>query len=269
MRRASLGVVLGAMVGVAAVAAPLAAGGQAVPVPCSKVWVGHEVEMQEFMRTARIVRVEDVPLGVTKPKRAFFEPGGPIESAAWKPLRPGMRRGFMESYKAEIAAYELDKLLGLQMVPPYVERRIDGEYGALSLWVEHVRGWNIEQPVKGADPAAWNRQVVRMKMFDMLIGNIDLNQGNLLYDAEHHLILIDHSRAFTTLKDISKVGRVSRVDRDLWNRMLALDEAGLTTTLRRWISGGEIRAILARRDRMQEEIARAVAARGEPAVFLP
>ena len=38
--------------------------------------------------------------------------------------------GFQDSYKAEIAAYELDKLLTLDMVPPAVERVLQGIKGS-------------------------------------------------------------------------------------------------------------------------------------------
>ena len=57
---------------------------------------------------------------------------------AWRTLPPGIYRGFRESYKSEIAAYELDKLLKMDMVPPTVERQIDGSNGAAQQWVEHV-----------------------------------------------------------------------------------------------------------------------------------
>lgn len=184
--------------------------------PCPKTWVGQEASVEEYLRTAPIVKMTELPIGVTKPKRAYFAPGGPVASAAWKPLSPGMKQGYMESYKAEVAAYEMDKLLGLHMVPPYVERRIDGDLGALSFWVENVHGWDIDHPVKGPDKPAWERQVVHMKMFDQLIGNIDRNQGNLLYDDEYHLILIDHSRAFTGETNIMKMSQSNRIDRELW-----------------------------------------------------
>jgi hypothetical protein len=248
--------------------AGLAAGQQDKPSAiCSKVWVGQETELETYMRTAEIDRIEAVPIGVTKPKRAFFKPGGPIESAAWKPLRPGIRGGFYESYKAEIAAYELDKLLGLGMVPPYVERRIDGDLGALSLWVENVTAWKIAEPVRGSDPDAWNREISRMKLFDRLIGNIDRNQGNLLFDSEFHLILIDHSRALTTTKDMSKITKLTSVDRALWEKILALDEPKLMAALEPWLRKNEIKAILARRDRIKKEIDELVATRGE-VIFL-
>ncbi len=133
-----------------------------------------------------------------------------------------MRRGgFIESYKAEIAAYQLDRLLGMDMVPPVVERTIDGKVGAAVLWIEGTTGWNNDRPAQGPEPA-WSRQVSRMKLFDQLIANIDRNQGNLLYDGDWHLFLIDHSRAFTARTSTSGIAAINTVDRTLWQRIDAL-----------------------------------------------
>ena len=85
------------------------------------------------MREAKIVRIEPVPIGTSRPMRAHFAPGGPVESAAWKTQPPGTHRGHPDNYKAEVAAYELDKLLDLRMVPPSVETRVNGALGALSI----------------------------------------------------------------------------------------------------------------------------------------
>ena len=56
--------------------------------------------------------------------------------AAFKPIERGRQHGFWESYQAEIATYEIDKLIGLGMTPPTVERRIKGNKGSLQFWVE-------------------------------------------------------------------------------------------------------------------------------------
>ena len=136
------------------------------------------------------------PSGSPNPNGRFLPVTGSVASATWKALRPGRRSGYYESYKSEIAAYELDKLLGMHMVPPVVERRSKARPGALVFWLEGVKGWNKDRPVRGPEPE-WSRQISRMKLFDQLIANIDRNQGNLLYDADWHLFLIDHSRAFT------------------------------------------------------------------------
>ena len=98
----------------------------AQPAESAKTWVGRAAVIEEYIRTAPIVRFEDVSRGVTRPRRGYLAPGGPVESIVWKALRPGMSRGFYESYKSEIAAYEIDKLLALDMVPPKVERRAGG-----------------------------------------------------------------------------------------------------------------------------------------------
>jgi hypothetical protein len=234
---------------------------------CSKTWIGHEAEFEEYLRTAEIDRIEDIPIGVTKPKRAFFKGDGPIKSAAWKPLRPGRYSGFWESYRSEIAAYEIDKVLGMHMVPPTVERRIDGALGALIMWVENVKGWKMEQPVVGPDVNAWNKQVVTMKMFDDVIGNIDRNQGNLLYDSEYHLILIDHSRAFTSSKELPV--KVTRVNRELFEKLNTLTYEQLEPLLTPYMGKGEIKAVVARRDKLREQIEKAIADHGEAGTFLP
>jgi hypothetical protein len=249
----------------AAAAAPLSTSAPATLV-CSRAWVGHEDEAETFLETAGIAKIDDVPIGVTRPKRAFFTPGGMVRSAAWKPLAPGMRHGYYESYKSEIAAYELDKLLEMHMVPPVVERKHQGEMGAAIWWIEPVKGWKADSPVQGPEPD-WSKQVSRMKLFDQLIANIDRNQGNLLYDSDWHLMLIDHSRAFTSRRSLDGIAAPTRIDRDLWRRIDALTAADLQRALGSWIGSSELQAILARRDKMRSDIARMVRSKGETGVF--
>ena len=208
--------------------------------------------------------MEDIGLGVTKPRRAYLAPGGPVDRMAWKTISPGIHQGFWESYKSEIAAYELDKLLGLDMIPPTVERRVKGEVGAAVMWVSPTKSFKDLGGPPSAPPnklAAWSRQLIRAKMFDNLIANIDPNLGNWLVDPSWNLILIDHTRSFTTKKDM--VHEMTRIDHELWQRMKALTVESLTPALEKWIDTREIRAIIERRDRLQAVIDRLVAAKGE------
>ena len=230
----------------------------------AKIWDGRAAEFEEYLRTADIDHFDTVPLGVTHPKRAFFKPGGLVASAAWKVLPPGRPSGYWESYKSEIAAYELDKLLDLRMVPVAVEKRWKGETAAAILWLSPIHPWKEMEP--RPKPAKWVRQVARMKMFDNFICNRDRNAGNLLVDDDWNLFLIDHSRAFLTDRDLAV--KMEHIDRELWNRILALDEPQLTASIGKWAERGTIRAMLARRDRMQAAISKLVAASSEAAVFL-
>ena len=257
---------------VAAFPTPAAAQGPAASAPalqttaplCARTWEGRHAEFEEFIRTAPIARMEEVPVGVTKPKRAYFKPDGLCGSIAWKVLPPGRPQGYWESYKSEIAAYELDKLLALNMVPPTVEKKWKGDTGAAILWLASVRTWKAAE--KEPTPPHWDVQAVRMKMFDNLIGNIDRNAGNLLIDTEWHLFLIDHSRAFTDTRRLPFP--MARIDKTLWERMQALDEVTLTTTIGKWVDKGAIRAILARRDKMQEAIDKLLKTSSAAAVYI-
>ena len=233
---------------------------------CSLTWVGQEEAIEAFMSTATVTKLEDVPIGVTKPQRAVFEPGGLVRRAAWKPLAPSYRRGFRESYKAEIAAYKLDRLLELNMVPPVIERKMSRINGAMIYWIENTKPWDVKNPPTSSDPE-WSRRVGRMRLFDQLILNIDRNAGNLLYDDDWHLFLIDHSRAFTERKDIKGPAVPARIDRELWNRIEALTPEQWQAALGEWLSKGELTALLARRDRIRDQIKAMVAARGDSAFF--
>jgi len=235
----------------------------------ARTWLGRAEEIETYLKQVQVVSLDQIPIGVTKPQRPELPPGGPVDAFAWKPIAPGTYQGFWESYKAEVAAYELDKLLNLDMVPVTVEREVDGERGAAAMWVAPAQSFDD----LGGRPTAipreyrrqWNHQNRSAVMFDNLICNTDSNLGNWLIDPAWNIILIDHSRAFTT--DTTMVHPMDRVIRALWVRMQALTEESLTAALGAWLNAEEIGAILERRDRMADEVAKLVETKGESGAF--
>jgi hypothetical protein len=227
----------------------------------ARIWIGREAEIEQFIKTAKVVKLEELKIGVTRPRRATLAPGGPVEAFAWKPIRPGRYSGYWESYRSEIAAYELDKFLALGMIPPTVERQVEGQTGAAVMWAAPVKSFKDMGGVPGSKgvemppPArmgVWNQQLTRAKMLDNLIGNIDPNLGNWLVDPAWNLILIDHTRSFTSTNKLYH--QMSSVDMALWEKMKALDEATLEKVIGQWLERGMIKGILDRRDKMQEVI---------------
>jgi hypothetical protein len=237
----------------------------------ARIWIGRAQEIEDYLRTVPIVKLEELSVGVTKPKKATLPPGGPVAYLAWKVIPPGMYSGAWESYKSEIAAYEMDKLLGLNMVPPTVEKVYRGDHGAAVMWASPTKnfkefgGSGAPTPPALKQPA-WNRQLVKAKMFDNLIGNTDPNLGNWLADPAWNIILIDHSRAFTAAKEMTHV--MTRIDPDLWTRILALTEDSLRPVIGKLIDGGQFKAVLQRRDKMVQIVDKLVKDKGEAFVFM-
>ena len=238
------------------------------PAPASgaKVWLGRHAEYEEYLRTAPIMTVVDVGQGVTAPRRAFFRSGGLAASALVKPLRPGRRRsGYWESYKSEIAAYELDRLLGLDMVPVTVKRTVEGPEASVQLWVGGRKLSELESQ-ESPSPRKWAKDVCRMRVFDALTANIDRNEGNILVDDAWNVILIDHSRAFA-VDEMPSEKKITRLDRELFEALKALDAKVVMERLKPWLFKSSIKQLLRRRDAIVEKLERLAEEKGEAAVF--
>ncbi len=247
-----------------------------VPAPAALPWLDSADAIAEYIRGAAVQKIENIPIGVTKPQRAILAPGGPIASVVVKDLRPGRKGGYWESYLSEIAAYELDRLLELNMVPPTVEKRVNGTMMSAQMFVDHCV-WLKE--LKGQPPPdvlKWNRQVHRQRVFDNLVANIDRNEGNLLvYRApsteaqrrpEWHLVLIDHSRCFTSTKKMQFA--MTQIDRPLLDRLKALDRPRLEARMGKLLVDG-VDALLARRDAIVRHFEQLAAVKGEAQVYIP
>jgi hypothetical protein len=168
-----------------------------------------------------------------------------------------------------VAAYALDRVLGLDMVPVTVERRIEGDRASVQLWIDGTRLLSDVGSEVPPRPHEWARQVRRQRVFDALIANIDRNAGNMLVDEDWNMILIDHSRAFMK-NETPFLDRITAVDRQLYEAVKALDEATLNEHLSPWLFGkGSVKDLLKRRDRIVEKLEKLAAERGAAAVFPP
>lgn len=234
----------------------------------AKIWIDRRDDIEEYLRNAKVVKIEAIGVGVTSPRRAYLAPGGPVDSFTWKPIKPGRYQGYWESYKSEIAAYELDTFLNIDMIPPAVERKVDGAVGAAVMWASPVKSFKQLGGVPSPPAAlrdAWTRQIIKAKMLDNLIANIDPNLGNWLVDPAWNIILIDHSRAFTDTQRMTH--EMNNIDAALWERMKALDHQQLTSVLGSWLSADAIGSLLRRRDKMQTIVDSLVKKRGAAPVL--
>ena len=243
-----------------------------------------QTEKEEFLRTAKVVRAKTLPDGITRASLATLSDGELTHDAQIQSINEfkqvfatsfGTELNFRDSYKYNIAAYRLARLLGLDMVPPSVERKIRGTRAAVTWWIDDYLMTEKDRFFKKVDPPnrdRWNRQMYVVRVFDQLIYNVDRNLGNLVITADWDLWMIDHTRSFRLHKRLKDEVNLVRCDRMLLDALRKLDRATLTNELRPFLTKSEIEALLARRDRIVEIFDAKVAASGEANVlydFLP
>jgi len=166
-----------------------------------------EREKWEQFLTEAEVTASDQPWGereaVTSPWRLTLEKDGIVKQGIWKDCE-GRMKGFMENWRWEIAAYRLNKYLGLDMVPPTVEKRFQGNLGSCQILVDYEISLRdkYEQEIKVPSYKLfyWNRALYLQRAFDNLIANEDRHQNQYLITKDWRMILIDHSRSFRTSK---------------------------------------------------------------------
>jgi hypothetical protein len=236
-------------------------------------------EAEQFLHTALVIARKPIGSGVTRSERLTLTDGIRTLRAAWKTIDERvmglshMDNGtvefdFRDSWKHDVAAYELDKLLGLGLVPPTVERRIRHRRGALQLWIEDAvneldrRHRNLRPP----DVAAFNARRAVVRFLRELTYDTDYNIQNTIYGPEFRVWAIDFSRAFRISTHLLTPERLHRLPpAPVLEKLRALDRATIEEHLGPWLQGRQIDGLLARRDEILELAAKQQAAAPEAA----
>jgi hypothetical protein len=227
-----------------------------------KIWIDFKEEFEELLRTARVVSSEE--LGPGAPKKVTLAAGEGELSGIWKPRWAGDSHGRRISHRSEVAAYEIDKILGLDMVPPTVLRTLEGTEGSLQLWVYGCETLGVLRD-RVPDTSEWRRQISRMTTFDQIIGNRDRNQGNILVDPDWEIVLIDHSLSFWEVGEV--LAFPDRFDRRLVDQLRQLRPTVLQAQLEGLLTPPQIEGLMKRRDALVAHVDALVEESGEQAVF--
>jgi hypothetical protein len=177
---------------------------------------------------------------------------------------------FADSWKHEVAAYELDKVIGLGLVPPTVERTFGRTKGSLQLWVDGAmtEADRKQKKVTPPDLKTWNEQMYKVRLLHQLTDNTDArNIRNVLSDASFRVYAVDSSRAFTIYGDLRSGQDLVRFSRAALEALKTLDRPTLDAKLGRWLNGPQIDGLLKRRDRIVALAAERVREQGEAAVL--
>jgi hypothetical protein len=239
-------------------------------------------EMRDFLLHAKVIASKIPSKGVTRPPRLTLSDGTITHDASFQSVNEdspmqkfstGTREvGFRDSYKYNIAAYELAILLGLEdMMPVTVERVWQEKTGSLAWWlpVKMDEATRVERKIFPPDTEAWNRQMYLKRIFAELVYDTDPNLSNVLISEDWHLWMIDFTRAFRLSKDLRESKNIleSKCSRQLLEKLRALDRKELEQKTKRYLTPGEIGAVMARRDKIVALFDGMIAKKGEKEVL--
>lgn len=246
--------------------------------------IAERAQWEEFLKTADIIAKEQITgrEAVTKPWRLTLKKGDVVRSALWKNAE-GRMSGYIEGWQFEIAAYQLDKILGLDRVPPTVERRLNENRGSCQLWQEGCITLMQKEDQKLKTPSVhifrWNRSTYLQRAFDNLIANEDRHMNQILItQPDWRMLLIDHSRSFRTSKKFTQEliytakhregpRLMKELPRAFVDKLKALTFNTIRAAVGEYLSDGEINAVLIRRDLILAEIDRLIKENGEGQVL--
>lgn len=234
-------------------------------------------EIAHFLNTARVVSSKQIGQGVTGARKVLLEKEGLRVNAVFRDVRisevrtlpSGREVPFRDDYIFECAAYELSRLLGLDNIPPTVEREILGEKGSLQLWIEGAvtETDRRDQGYTLLDEESLSQHWQVMLVFDNLIYNDDRNRGNYLYDQKGKLWMVDHTRSFRTDGELPYPSGILYSERRLWEGLQKLESSVIRTQLQKYLGPSELESLIKRKDRLVEYIGEMIAERGEEDVL--
>jgi hypothetical protein len=224
----------------------------------------NDMQLADFLRTANIVRRKRIGTGITKPEKLTLNKNGITLSASYKHFdsNPNLskssvynarRSNLSDRYQYDVAAFRLDRFLGMYKVPVSVLRTIDGKEGVVQYWIPNTINERDrrKQNVEFSSNCSTKTQFRLRKIFDILIFNDDRNLTNLLYTRDDFMLrLIDHTRSFrSTVKRPSMYKRVEIELSELFKqRLQKLTLENLSLLLGDLLHPRQTQSIVKRRD---------------------
>ncbi len=231
--------------------------------------------LEDFLREAEVVERKSVERDGQRAQICEMKGEGMSLRAVFKDVEGGAsdEAGPVDRYQHELAAYWLDRRLDLGFVPVVVERTVDGKAGALRAVIEtaiDAVSLRSYQDLDDAEPAELIRsvseeygvpideleeQVIRARIFDALIGNLNRRETDKLFiPGEGRVALVDHERCFTPTTEIHPflLSNCSPMPADLEIELRSLDREELQANVGVYLTPAQIDSLLARRDRIVE-----------------
>jgi len=242
-----------------------------------------EQQKIDFMQHAKVINSKQAKKGISHAWDLTLSDGTVTHLASFQPIhetKPIMQFAdgrteinFKDFWEYNIAAYRIAKLLGLDdMVPVYTERKWNGMVGSISWYVDDVQFDEADRhkqniPVPAALVEGYNKQMYKVRVMTQLFYDTDTNLTNVLVTKDWKTWRIDFSRAFRTYDKLADPKDLVQIDRQLLAKLRTLTSDQVTDSARPYLNKSEIKALMARRDKIVALFDKMITEKGENQVL--
>lgn len=230
-----------------------------------------QAQIERFLSTAQVLsKAQPTERGRNDPWIVILGDGKTTHRAVFKYIDRAKPQALASSYKHELAAYALAKLLGLDIVPPVVPRRIENIPGSLQIMVEGciTESERQKQYLVPLDPQAFADAIAEIRVLEHLTHCERSDLGDLLiHKATWKVCRVDFAEAFVPKAALLAEADIRRCSKRLYERLKSVPVKDIEEALRPNLEKAEIEALLARRKLILDRIGALIKEKGESAVL--
>ncbi|MGQ9801837.1 MAG: hypothetical protein ACUVRL_09270 [Candidatus Saccharicenans sp.] len=227
--------------------------------------------MENYLKTARVVKIiKGTTGGRTAPWILNLTDGQVQRRAVFKFVnrpRPAM---LPDSYRYELAAYRLSRMLDLDFVPPLVERTIDSRPGSLQLMIPETMQENYRSShgLEPPDRKSFDQALAEILIFENLVYDECLDGTDILIQKSNWKVWrIDFSEAFAPVEELLPDCPIRSCSRNLYDSLKKLDEGAVKSALQSYLDEAELAALLKRKELILNKINELIEEQGEEAII--
>jgi hypothetical protein len=229
-------------------------------------------ETEKYLKTAEITKVEkNVGGGRTDFWKVTLNDGKTERAALFKYLNRTRPRAGADSYKYELAAYTLNKMMDLDLIPPVVQRYVDSQTGSLQIRVDGfttLRNLDLSK-TKPQDPEKFQQYMDNIGVFENLTICDRDDADIMIHKVTEKVYRVDFSMAFYPDPELILIPDIpiSRCSKKFYENLSKLDDSTLRSSLRDYLNEDEIETLLIRKKLIQETIKKLIEKNGIDAVL--
>jgi hypothetical protein len=212
---------------------------------------------------------EAVP-GRTAADKVDLDDGETRRRAMFKTVDTRRPTQIPDSYKYELAAYALDKLLGFEKIPPMMEREIESTKGSLQILVQNCFGLDKQQRenLTPPDSQAFVNALEEINVFENLVYCERKELDDILIQKESWKIFrVDFSEAFPPIPDLIPEQKIIRCSKTLFQNLQKLSDEVIKARLKNYLNDDEMSALFRRKALIIKTLKKLIEEKGKRAVL--